>query len=54
MAFVAACAVAGWQIVAGGAAAAPMAVLRALLWPGLAVFFAVYLFAWLGWALDLG
>lgn len=44
---------AGWRAVSTGAASEPSFILISLIWPGLGVFVAVYVFAWLGWALDI-
>jgi hypothetical protein len=41
-----------WRAVSGAPAAGP-AFVRALIWPGTGLAGAVYLFAWLGWALDI-
>ena len=46
-------AVAAWRGVSDAGAPEPRFFLLGLLWPGLAVFIAVYVFAWLGWALDI-
>lgn len=46
-------AVAAWRTVSGGGAAQPAYFVHSLVWPGIGVLAAVYLFAWLGWALDI-
>ena len=43
-----------WHLSSGPGGVTPWLVLRSLLWPGLPVAAAVYAFAWLGWALDIG
>jgi hypothetical protein len=53
LALAAACAVVAWQLAGAHPEHGPVPVLRMLAWPGLAVFLAVYAFAWLGWALDI-
>jgi hypothetical protein len=52
VAFIAAAAVVAWQLANGGSHPT-VAAFHLLLWPGAVVFLAVYLFAWLGWALDI-
>lgn len=46
-------ATASWRAVSTSATREPSFILMSLLWPGLGVFLAVYVFAWLGWALDI-
>jgi hypothetical protein len=53
VAFAAACAVVAWQLAAASGSHGPSTALRLLLWPGAVVFLSVYVFAWLGWALDI-
>ena len=43
-----------WRLVSSDARHSPAVLLQAMLWPGAAVFVAVYVCAWLGWALDIG
>jgi hypothetical protein len=46
-------AVSGWRTASHVAGARAGFFFIGLLWPGLLIFAAVYLFAWLGWALDI-
>jgi hypothetical protein len=53
LAALAAGAVTAWRLVSGTSPLTGATHLAALLSPGLIAFIAVYLFAWLGWALDI-
>lgn len=53
LAFAAAAGVAAWRSVSQPGAQEPAYFLQGLLWPGAAIFAAVYVFAWLGWALEI-
>jgi len=46
-------AVSAWRTVSSGGAAQSAHFVHALVWPGIGVLVAVYVFAWLGWALDI-
>jgi hypothetical protein len=54
LAIVADAGVSAWRAVNASAAAEPGFFLLSLVWPGVSVLLAVYVFAWLGWALDIG
>jgi len=45
--------VAAWRSVSASEAHQPGFFLMSLVWPGVLVFFAVYVVAWLGWALEI-
>ena len=53
LAAIAGAAALAWRAVSAAAGITFQTILQGLIWPGLAVGLAVYLFAWLGWALDI-
>lgn len=53
LAFAGDAALAGWRVASHGPPTHATFFLRSLLWPGGGVLVAVYIFAWLGWALDI-
>jgi hypothetical protein len=53
LALVAGVAAIAWRLVSDSAPFSVPALLHNLVWPGAAVALAIYLFAWLGWALDI-
>ncbi len=53
VALLAAGVIVAWELANGGSRHTPGIALHFLLWPGAAVFVSVYIFAWLGWALDI-
>lgn len=45
--------VSGWRTTTSAGVHGPGFFLLSLVWPGVAVLLAVYVFAWLGWALEI-